>query len=186
MRLLTPKTKHLKPKIVFLIGPTAVGKSDLALLLAEKLNAEIISCDSMQVYKGMDILSCKPDKDMRRKERHHLLDVVSPEQEFSVAQYRVKAINTVKQIHKRKKIPLFVGGCGLYMSVVVDGIFKQADRDENLRQALYAQAEKFGSGYLHDKLKSVDESAAEKIHPNDTKRIIRALEVYKLTGKPIS
>lgn len=186
MRFLIPKTQHLKPKIIFLAGPTAVGKSDLAISLAEKLNAEIISCDSMQVYKGMDIISCKPDKGMRRKIKHHLLDIISPEQEFSVAQYRAKAINAIKQARKKKKIPLFVGGSGLYMSVVVDGIFKQAGRDEKLRQVLYKRAKKFGSVYLHDKLKNVDENAAEKIHPNDTKRIIRALEVYKLTGKPIS
>lgn len=176
----------MKPKIAFLVGPTAIGKTDIAAVLAKKINAEIISCDSMQIYKGMDIITSKPRVSLQKKVKHHLLNLVSPRKEYNVSKYRQEAIKVIHDIHRKSKIPLFVGGAGLYMSVLVDGIFKLKTQDKALRNKFYAQAEKFGSRYLHDKLRKIDRKAAVKIHPNDAKRIIRALEVFKATGRPIS
>ena len=176
----------MKPQVLFLVGPTAVGKTGVSLLLAKKLNAQIISCDSMQVYKGMDILTSKPGLKVRENIRHHLIDVVSPEKEFNVSQYRRLAINKIDQITKKGKLPLFVGGTGLYMSIVVDGIFEAKTEDPNARKKLFEDAQKHGSLSLFERLKNVDAAAANKIHPNDTKRIVRALEVYEVTGFPIS
>lgn len=175
-----------KPKIYFLVGPTAIGKSALAIKLAKKINAEIVSLDSMAVYKGLDILSGKPSKKMQERILHHLLDVVLPNEEFDVSRYRKLALEKIRDIHKRGRIPLFVGGTGLYMSILIDGIFKEAKKDESLRKKLYKQGEEKGVPFLYNRLKKIDSLAASKIHPNDLKRIIRALEVYKLTGKPIS
>ena len=177
---------HPKPKIIFLVGPTAVGKTALSLKLARKINAEIISLDSMQVYQGIDILSSKPSLKLRHKIKHHLIDILSPDKEFDAAQYRRLAVKAIKDIHQRGKIPLFTGGTGLYLNVLLEGIFADAGKDEALRRELYNQAEILGSAYLHRKLQEVDPESALRIHPNDAKRIIRALEVHKLTGKPIS
>ena len=174
------------PQIIFLAGPTAIGKSALAVLLARKINAEIISMDSMQIYKGLDIVSSKPSAILRKKSVHHLLDIVSSSYAFDVAAYRRLALKKIKEIHARGRVPLFVGGTGLYMSVVVDGIFKEVKKDEALRKKLYDELTKNGSAPLHKRLRALDREAAEKIHPNDCRRIVRALEVCALTGKPIS
>jgi tRNA dimethylallyltransferase len=140
----------------------------------------------MQIYKGMDIISSKPEPSFRKKVPHHLIDIVSAQSDYDVSRYRKAALNKIREVLKRGKVPLFVGGTGLYISVLVDGIFKDAGHNPQLRSRLYRKADKFGSGYLHKKLAKVDPAAAQKIHPNDTRRIIRALEVYALTGKPIS
>jgi len=176
----------MRTKLIFLVGPTAVGKTDLSVSLAKKINAEIISCDSMQVYKGMDILTSKPPVGLRKKIPHHLIDVVKPSGEYNVSKYRGQAIRKISEIVKRGKTPFFVGGSGLYMSVVVDGIFEVKTEDPALRKKLYKQAKECGSQKLHADLVKVDPRAAAKIHPNDAKRIIRALEVFKVSGKPIS
>ncbi len=201
MPLNQPQTAHRKPQIIFLVGPTAIGKSRLAVRLAAKINAEIISLDSMQIYRGLEILSSQPSRRMQKKIRHHLLNILNPDQEFDAASYRKLALKKIKEIHKTGlparlsakpragkagKIPLFVGGTGLYLNIVIDGIFKDVKKDPALRQKLFAQAAKKGSLFLHNQLKKIDPVAAAKIHPNDAKRIIRALEVHKLTGKPIS
>lgn len=176
----------MKPRLVFLVGPTAIGKTELSLRLAKKLNAEIISCDSMQIYKGMNVLTSKPSLMIRKEIPHHLIDIVSCDREYNVSKYRLAAIRKINQIIKKGKVPLLVGGSGLYMSVVIDGIFKDKTGNSDIRQRLYQEAEKFGSGYIYKKLKEKDPKAAEKIHPNDTKRIVRALEVFEVTGKLIS
>ncbi|MCM8800602.1 MAG: tRNA (adenosine(37)-N6)-dimethylallyltransferase MiaA [Candidatus Omnitrophica bacterium] len=176
----------MKPRIVFLVGPTAVGKSEVGVILAEKINAEIISCDSMQVYKEMDILTSKPNLALRRRVSHHLIDIVYPTKEYDVFQYRKMALKKIKEILKKNKTPLFVGGSGLYMSVVIDGIFQIKTKDSKVRAFLYQQAKDFGALYLYKRLKEIDPESASRIHPHDTKRIIRALEVFEITGKPIS
>ncbi len=176
----------MKPRIIFLVGPTASGKTKLAVKSASQIDAEIISCDSMQIYQGMRILSSYPDKRELQKVRHYLLAEVSPEREFNVSRYRRLALGKVAKILKKGKLPLFVGGSGLYMSVVIDGIFKAKAEDKKIRAKLYEQANLRGSLYLHRKLSKADPLAAGKIHPNDTKRIVRALEVFAVTGKPIS
>jgi tRNA dimethylallyltransferase len=176
----------MKPRIFFLVGPTAAGKTEFSIRLARVINAEIICCDSMQVYKGMGILSSQPSSQELKKIRHHLVAEVRPEKEFNVAKYRRLALKNIKEILKRGKTPLFVGGSGLYMSVVIDGIFKVKTEDKKLRDRLYLKASRSGSGHLHEELLKIDPQAAAKIHPNDTKRIVRALEVFEVTGKPIS
>lgn len=178
-----PKTRN---PVIFLIGPTASGKSAVAVELAKKLNAEIISCDSMQIYRNMDILVSKPDAMALRAVRHHLLSYVTPNKEYDVTSYRRAAIRKIKDIIKRGKIPLFTGGTGLYMSILIDGIFDSCPSDALLRDKLYKESRKIGSIALHGRLKEVDPAAARKIHPNDTRRIVRALEVYLSTGRPIS
>lgn len=176
-----------KPRLYFLVGPTAAGKSRVAVLLAKKMKAEIVSCDSMQVYKGMDILTSKPSAAMRKSVPHHLIGVVPPEREFDVTIFRRMAIAKIKGIVRRKKVPLVVGGTGLYMSVLVDGIFQAPSQKTGLiRQRLYKEAEEGGNLRLYRRLAEIDPDAARKIHPNDTRRIVRALEVFEATGERIS
>jgi tRNA dimethylallyltransferase len=169
--------------VIFLVGPTASGKTNLSIKLARKLNAEIISCDSMCVYKGMDILTSKPCASERKKVRHHLIDITQPAKEFSVAEYRHMALERIEKILRRKKTPLFVGGSGLYVKAVVDGLFPSAEKDLKFRKRQERLAGKYGKTYLYRKLKKIDPDRAEKIHPNDLRRIIRALEIYHTEKK---
>jgi len=175
-----------------IVGPTATGKSEIALRVASRLGAEIVSVDSAQVYRGMDIGTAKlpPEKRVAPDGTpipHHLIDIVDPDQPFSVAQYQKLARKAIEDIHRRGKLPLLVGGTGLYFQAVVDPyVFPPMPGDPQLRQHLEREAEEKGNRYLYDKLKEVDPVSAQKIHPQDRKRIIRALEVYYLTGQPIS
>ncbi|MFA5388377.1 MAG: tRNA (adenosine(37)-N6)-dimethylallyltransferase MiaA [Candidatus Omnitrophota bacterium] len=169
--------------VIFLVGPTASGKTKLSIKLAGKLNAEIVSCDSMCVYRGMDILTSKPSKAELRKARHHLIDIISPSKEFSVAEYRRMALEKIEDILKRGKTPLFVGGSGLYVKAVIDGLFPSAEKDLKFRKEQETLAEKYGKRYLYRKLKKIDASRAAKIHPNDMRRVIRALEIYHTEKK---
>lgn len=175
-----------KDKIIFIVGPTAVGKSDAAVCLAKKIGGEIISCDSMQVYKGMNIISSQPGEALTKQVPHHLIGIVSADKEYNVSLYRKAAVKKLKDLIGRKKVPIFVGGTGMYMTILLDGIFNLKTEDLSIRERLYREAEKFGGQYLHEKLARVDKDAASRIHPNDTKRIVRALEVFEATGKPIS
>jgi tRNA dimethylallyltransferase len=176
----------MQKMILFLAGPTAVGKTEVALELSKKIPLEAISCDSMQVYKEINIASSKPTEKILKKVPHHLINTVSVNREYNVADFRRATLKAIKQIHQKNKIPLIVGGSGLYMSVILDGIFNGAQKDSGLRMRLQKEADKFGSRQLYDRLKNVDPQAAAKIHPHDLKRLIRALEVYELTKKPIS
>jgi len=176
----------MKPRIIFLVGPTAVGKSETAVSLAKKINAEIISCDSMQVYKGMDITISKPPIALRKIIPHHLIGTISADKEYNVTRYNKDAVRKIKEILRRGKTPLIAGGTGLYMSILIDGIFKSISPGKAIRNRLYKQAEELGSEYLYKRLKDIDPEAAAKIHPHDTKRIVRALEVFETTGQPIS
>lgn len=169
--------------VVFLVGPTASGKTSLSLRLAKKLNAEIISCDSMCVYKDMDILTSKPTKSDRKKLKHHLVDIISPSKEFSVAEYRRLALGAIGNIFKRGRTPLFVGGSGLYVKAIVDGLFPSGKKDLAFRKKQERLARKYGNIYLHKKLKRIDPASAKKIHPNNLRRVIRALEVYHTEKK---
>ncbi|MFA5116112.1 MAG: tRNA (adenosine(37)-N6)-dimethylallyltransferase MiaA [Candidatus Omnitrophota bacterium] len=177
---------HPKPGIIFLVGPTAIGKSRAAVHLARELGAEIVSMDSMQVYKGMDIISAKPTASMKKEAKHHLLGMIAPSRSFNASDYRRAAVRCLKGIIKRKKIPLFVGGCGLYMSAVLDGIFTEKTKDRAIRNRLEQEAVRLGKEALYQRLKEADPAAALKIHPNDLRRVIRALEVYEKCGIPIS
>jgi tRNA dimethylallyltransferase len=154
--------------------------------LARMMNAEIVSCDSMQVYRGMDILTSKPLLGERARVKHHLLSFVPVSKEFNVTLYRAQAVRTIDRIIQKGKTPLLVGGTGLYLSVLLDGIFDVRAHDDKLRERLARQAEESGSAELHRILSRVDPVAASRIHPHDARRIIRALEVYQVTGERIS
>jgi len=168
------------------VGPTAIGKTEVAVYLAKRIGAQIISSDSMQVYKGMNIITSKPKPALRKKIKHYLINTVPIARNYDVSSYRHDALKKVKEIIARGKVPIFVGGTGLYMSILVDGIFKGKVKDEDIRKKFYKIAQAKSSGYLYKRLKKVDPEASGKIHPNDTKRIIRALEVFEAAGKPIS
>lgn len=176
----------LKKKIIFLLGPTGIGKSKVAISLAKKLHTEIISCDSMQVYRRMDILTSKVTLAQQKNVKHHLLNIIDPAREYDVARYRRSALAICDQLFSRGKIPLFAGGTGLYYSVVVDGLFAGVSEDKAIRLRLQKQLKARGSGYLHRRLVKVDPVAAARIHAHDSKRVIRALEVYLKTGQRIS
>lgn len=168
-------------------GPTAAGKTALAVKIAERLNTEIISADSAQVYRYLDIGTAKPSPEERKAARHHLIDIVDPCSKYSVARFQKEATALIDQLHKKNKLPLLVGGTGLYINAVTEGYaFGKKGADHNLRRTLEEEAENYGLKLLYARLKEVDPRAALKIHPNDKKRIIRALEVFTLEGKPIS
>ncbi|MDY7032527.1 MAG: tRNA (adenosine(37)-N6)-dimethylallyltransferase MiaA [Thermodesulfobacteriota bacterium] len=175
-----------KPKIAVIVGPTAIGKSSLALDLASEIGGELISADSMQVYKHMDIGTAKPTPEERRKVKHHLIDVVFPDEQFSAALFKDQARNVIWSLNKKGKIPIVEGGTGLYIKALIKGLFKSPQTDPALRQALKEKAASDGNDSLHKELMEKDPSTAERLHPNDTFRIIRALEVCSLTQKPLS
>lgn len=176
----------MKKQIIFLVGPTAVGKTKISLHLAKLINAEIISCDSMQVYKGMDIGTQKPNPSQQRVVAHHMIDIISPFRNFSVAEFRRRTSACISKIHKKGKIPLLVGGTALYMKALIDGLFQGPPADRTLRKELLKQEKVNGKGSLYKQLANIDPPTAKRLHPNDTRRIIRALEVYIKTNSPIS
>ena len=170
-------------KIIAIVGPTAVGKTALALNLAKELDGEIISCDSMQIYKGMDIGTAKPTKEEMTQVKHHLIDIKEPNEEFSCADYAILAKEAIEDIVGRGKTPIFCGGTGLYLDSVIEiGSFSSGFKDENYRLELEKAALEKGNEYVHNMLKEVDIKSADEIHPNNLKRVIRAIEIYKCTG----
>ncbi len=170
----------------FLSGATASGKTAVGIALAQRINGEIISLDSMAIYRGMDIGTAKPTPDQRATVRHHLIDIVEPSVEFSVAQYVDAAATVVADIRSRGKEPLFVGGTPLYLKSLLRGLFDGPPADWQLRQEIEQELAHVGQPALYDRLVQVDPVAASHIHPHDTRRLIRALEVYRATGQPIS
>lgn len=174
------------PNCLVIIGPTAVGKTEIGIKLAEKIGGEIISADSRQVYRFMDIGTAKPAPDDCRRIPHHMIDVVDPGENYTAADYMRGARRAIEAILEKGKIPLLVGGSGLYIRAVIDGIFPGPGENSEVREKLEITAEKFGLASLYRRLSEVDSTAASHIHPNDKRRIIRALEVYEITGQPIS
>ena len=180
-------TKEQKPKLYIIAGPTAVGKTKASLLFAKKMNAEIISSDSMQVYRGMDIGTAKLREDEMDGIRHHLIDILSPFDEFNIAIFKELAKMAIEDIHSRGKEAVLVGGTGFYIqSVLYDTDFTTGDSDKELRESLSLEYDEEGAGYMYNKLKALDEKAAESIHPNNKKRIIRAIEYALSNDKKIS
>ncbi len=173
--------------LLAIVGPTATGKTEVGILVAEVLNGEIVSADSMQCYRGLDIGTAKPTAEQQARVPHHLIDIVDPDTPFSVAEYQERARAAIEDIHQRGRLPVLVGGSGLYVRAAIDGLgLPMAPPDPELRQRLTEEAREHGPAVLHARLGAVDPEAAARIHINDEKRIIRALEVFELTGLPIS
>jgi len=175
-----------KPKIVVICGPTAVGKTTVAIDIAQKTNGEIISADSMQIYRYMDIGTAKPTPEEQVKVPHHMIDILDPDEHFDAAQFSDQARKRIAEIHKRGAFPYVVGGTGLYIKSLIHGMFQSRSVDPAIRGRLKADVETFGSKFLHERLTDCDRESAAKLHPNDAYRIIRALETIEATGKSIS
>lgn len=174
-------------KVIVIVGPTAVGKTNLSIELAKRINGEIISADSMQVYKYMDIGTAKPSHEEMQGIKHYMIDVFEPDEECNVAKYKEMAQDCIEEILNKIKVPIIVGGTGLYVNSVVDNIeFSKTITDWGYRARLEERAKKEGAEVLYKELQEIDKETAEKIHQNDLRRIIRALEVNYSTGKPIS
>ena len=171
-------------RILSIVGPTASGKSALALAIAERCGGEIISCDSMQVYRGMDIGTAKPSADERARVAHHLIDVVDPHEPFSCADYVPLAVRAIEESAKRGKLPIVCGGTGLYLDALLrKNDFLPDTSSEAVREELYAYAEAHGAESLWHELMLVDPESAEATHPNNVKRVVRALEIYRVSGR---
>lgn len=175
-----------KPLFVAVLGPTATGKSALALSIAERYGGEIVNCDSTAVYRGFDIGTDKVPVGERRGIPHHLIDIVEPTDEYTAAQYARDAAAAVRAIHARGKLPLVVGGTGFYYRALTRGLFPGPGRDDTTRARLEAVAARRGVPFLHRLLERVDPDSARRIQPRDLKRLVRALEVYFLTGRPLT
>ncbi len=177
----------MKDKLIVISGPTASGKTGLAIELAKKLNGEIVSADSMQLYKIMDIGTAKPDEFELSQAKHYMIDEIMPDEEMSIATFKDLAFGYINKIIGEGKIPIICGGTGFYTNALIYNTqFVEAEVDNVYRDFLYKEAEQKGNEYVHDLLKEVDEVSAEKIHANNIKRVIRALEYYKTTGQKIS
>jgi tRNA dimethylallyltransferase len=175
-----------QPRIVLIGGPTAVGKSSLAMEVAEAIDGEIVSVDSVQIYRGLDIGSAKPSARERARIPHHLIDELDPDEECNVADFVERALEAITEIRRRGRPVIAVGGTNLYVRVLVHGIFDAPPPDASIRERHRQEAEQRGRPYLHEQLARVDPTLAERVHPNDLVRISRGLEVWELTGKPLS
>ena len=176
---------RLPPRVLVIAGPTASGKSELAVTLAEGLEAEIVGADSRQVYRRMDVGTAKPTPDQRRRVRHHLIDVVDPDADYDVATWRAAALDALSDIHARGRAAIVCGGTGLYLRSLAQGLFAGPPANAELRARL-EKTERAAPGALHDELVRVDPVSARRIHANDVMRTIRALEVQETTGRPLS
>jgi tRNA dimethylallyltransferase len=174
------------PPAIFLMGPTASGKSKLAVQLAQALNGEIISVDSALVYRGMDIGTAKPTLGERAGVAHHLIDILDPTESFSTGQFKNKALALMEEICQRGRLPILVGGTMLYFNALNNGLAVLPEADANIRMKLDEELRNLGKEALHQRLASVDPESAARIHPNDPQRIQRALEVYEVSGKPLT
>lgn len=174
----------MKPKVIVIVGPTASGKTKTSIELAKKINGEIISCDSMQIYRYMDIGTAKPTMEEREGIEHHLIDVVDPDECFNVAKFKEMAETAIEEILAKGKVPILVGGTGLYVSTLTDGIeFQEIESDVAYRDALIQKGYEEGADVLFEELKKVDPEASKVIDKNNIRRVARALEIYKVTGK---
>lgn len=175
----------MERRVIVIVGPTCSGKTDLSIEVASELKSEIISADSRQFYKYLDIGTAKPTIEQRAKTKHHLIDFLNPDDDYDVSKYSIDSNKIISIIHKRNKIPIVVGGSGLYIKTLIDGISETADKDEKIRKVLLEKRKQFGNEYLYSELKRVDKKSADSMLPQNWKRVIRALEVFYITGKPI-
>jgi tRNA dimethylallyltransferase len=186
MRLKSGLKGECEAPVIVLCGPTASGKTAAAIEIAQKIDAEIISADSGQVYRGMDIGTAKPTPAERRKIPFHLIDILDPDEQFSAADFRTRALEAIREIRKRGRRVIVAGGTGLYLKALEAGLFEGPSRDPKIREELEERVEREGVEALYRELKKVDPEAAKTIPPRNRQRLIRALEVYRLTGRPIS
>ena len=176
----------VKPKIIVICGPTALGKTSIAIDLAGTFSSEIINADSMQIYRYMDIGTAKPTPDEQSCVTHHMIDLIDPDEHFDAKQFAEMAHEKIMELYARGVTPFVVGGTGLYIKALVHGLFKAGQTDPHIRGCLQEQARIYGSDFLYQRLSRNDPDTAKRIHPNDIYRIIRALEVHELTGKTIA
>ena len=176
-----------KIPVIAIVGPTGVGKTDLSIRLAKKLNGEIVSCDSMQIYREMDIGTAKPTKEEMMGIPHHMIDIVNPDESYNVDKYVDNSKECIEDVFSRGNIPILAGGTGLYADSLLGGIsFVKTKGDEEYRKYLFDLAEKEGNEYVHKMLETIDPVSFNAIHPNNVRRVVRALEVYKCTGNTIT
>lgn len=174
----------MKKNIIIIGGPTASGKTSLAIELALKFNGEVVSADSMQIYKELNIGTGKVTKSETRGVTHHMIDILSPDEQYSVGQYLQDVKNVIAEIHDKNKLPIIAGGTGLYINALINGLnFSDADKSETVREKWKQLASQNGNRFVYDYLKKIDPLSASKININDLKRIIRAIEIYEVTGK---
>jgi len=174
------------PLVILVLGPTGSGKTTLSIALAERFGGEIISCDSVAVYRGMDLGTAKPSQEQRMQVPHHLIDVADPDQPFTAGEYSRRARASLHEIVARGKLPIVTGGTGLYLRAFTDGLFAGPARQENLRKRLELSAHRRGNAWLHRLLSRLDQPSAARIHPNDTAKLIRAIEVCVASRQPLS
>jgi len=176
----------MKTKLVVILGPTGVGKSEVAIDAALHVDGEVVNADSQLVYRHMDVGTAKPPLSARKGIPHHLIDIVDPDEDFNAARYRELALGAIGEMTARGKKPIVCGGSGLYLRALLQGIFVGPGKNKAIRERLEAEADASGLGALHARLREIDADAALRIHPNDRHRIVRALEVYEITGKTIT
>lgn len=176
----------MRPELVVICGPTAAGKTGAAIRVCEKLDGEVVSADAVQIYRHLDIGSAKPTAEEQAAARHHLIDVVEPSERYSAARYVIDAERAIVGIRERGRVPVVAGGCGLYIKALIYGLCPAPPADPGVRARLEAEEAAGGAGTLHVALERIDPPAAARLHPADLVRIVRALEVYQLTGRPIS
>ncbi|MGK9367606.1 tRNA (adenosine(37)-N6)-dimethylallyltransferase MiaA [Melioribacter sp. Ez-97] len=172
-------------KVILIVGPTCSGKTKLSLKLAEVLNTEIISADSRQIYKYLNIGTAKPSEEELKSIKHHFIDYLEPDSDYNVSRYEKESLQIISNLIRESKTPIVAGGSGLYIKAIVDGIFDTADTDEEYRAYLKEMKENFGNEYLYEMLEKIDPLSARAMLPQNWKRVMRALEVYHLTGKSI-
>lgn len=175
----------MERKVIVIVGPTCSGKTKVSLDLAISLSTEIISADSRQIYKYLNIGTAKPALEDLKRIKHYFINYVEPDQDYNVSKYESDGLKVIEKIFGENRIPIIAGGSGLYIQAIVDGIFDAVDTDEEFRNELKKQREKFGNQFLYDELKRVDPKSASKMLPQNWKRVMRALEVFHLTGQPI-
>lgn len=178
--------KSIPKLVIAVVGPTAVGKSETSLELAKKINGEIISCDSMQVYREMEVITSKPSAEARAAIPHHLVDILGVNEAYNAADFSKQAEGLIVEIHQRQRIPLVVGGTGLYVKALIEGMFPDSGANWKVRRKLYQEGREKGSEYLYQKLRQVDPRTASQLYPQDVRRIVRALEVWEINGVPMS